>query len=283
LHVKLAWHRLTHDRAAIAAAAILAALCLITICAPLIAPYDPTRQLDIIGLKDQPPSVAHWFGTDPFGRDVLSRVLFGGRVSLRVAFLAALAATTVGVAYGAVAGSAGRAIDALMMRLVDICLALPRVLLLIAITALWGHVSVSALVLVLGLTGWFTLSRMVRAEVQGLRQRDFVMAARSLGASPVRVALRHALPSVVPTVIVWATLDVGQVILLEAGLSFLGLGVQPPTASWGNIMQDGADRLAALWWMSCFPGLMILITVGAVTLLGDRLREALDPRDLPTQ
>jgi peptide/nickel transport system permease protein len=279
--VKLAWQRLSRDRRAIVAAGILAVLALLTGLAPLIAPYDPSRQLDIVGLKDHPPSWAHWFGTDPFGRDVFSRVLFGGRVSLSVAILAVLAATTVGVAYGATAGSATRGLDDIMMRVVDLCLALPRVLLLIAITALWGHVSVPTLVLILGLTGWFTLSRMVRAEVRSIRQREYVTAARALGATPARVGLRHVLPNVVSTVIVWATLDVGQVILLEAGLSFLGLGVQPPTASWGNIMQDGADRLAALWWMSCFPGLMILVTVGAVTLLGDRLREALDPRELP--
>jgi ABC-type dipeptide/oligopeptide/nickel transport system permease subunit len=279
--VRLAWRRLTCDRRAIAAAAVLALLCLVTICAPLIAPYDPSRQLDIIGLKDQPPSWAHWFGTDPFGRDVLSRVLFGGRVSLGIAVLAAFAATTVGVAYGALAGAADGATDDIMMRLVDVCLALPRILVLLAVIALWGHVSVLTLVLLLGLTGWFTLSRMVRAEVRSIRQREFVTAARALGASRREVTLRHVLPKLASTVITWATLDVGQVILLEAGLSFLGLGVQPPTPSWGNIMQDGADRLATLWWMSCFPGLMILITVGAVTLLGDRLREALDPRELP--
>jgi peptide/nickel transport system permease protein len=279
--VKPAWRRLTHDRRAIAAAVVLAILCFVTIFAPLIAPYDPSRQLDIVGLKDQAPSWAHWFGTDPFGRDVLSRVLFGGRVSLSVALLAVLAATTIGVAYGALAGSVSRATDDLMMRVVDVFLALPRILLLLAIIALWGHVSVPTLVLVLGLSGWFTLSRMVRAEVRSVRQREYVTAAHALGASPGRVALRHVLPNVAPTVITWATLDIGQVILLEAGLSFLGLGVQPPTPSWGNIMQDGADRLAALWWMSCFPGLMILITVAAVTLFGDSLREALDPRELP--
>jgi ABC-type dipeptide/oligopeptide/nickel transport system permease subunit len=279
--VKLAWLRLTHDRRAIAAAAVLALLCLVALCAPLITPYDPARQLDIIGLKDQPPSWAHWFGTDPFGRDVLSRVLFGGRVSLGIAVLAAFAATTVGVAYGALAGAADGATDDIMMRLVDVCLALPRILVLLAVIALWGHVSVFTLVLLLGLTGWFTLSRMVRAEVRSIRQREYVTAARALGASRREVTLRHVLPNLASTVITWATLDVGQVILLEAGLSFLGLGVQPPTPSWGNIMQDGADRLATLWWMSCFPGLMILITVGAVTLLGDRLREALDPRELP--
>jgi ABC-type dipeptide/oligopeptide/nickel transport system permease subunit len=279
--VKLAWLRLTHDRRAIAAAAVLALLCLVALCAPLITPYDPARQLDIIGLKDQPPSWAHWFGTDPFGRDVLSRVLFGGRVSLGIAVLAAFAATTVGVAYGALAGAADGATDDIMMRLVDVCLALPRILVLLAVIALWGHVSVFTLVLLLGLTGWFTLSRMVRAEMRSIRQREYVTAARALGASRREVTLRHVLPNLASTVITWATLDVGQVILLEAGLSFLGLGVQPPTPSWGNIMQDGADRLATLWWMSCFPGLMILITVGAVTLLGDRLREALDPRELP--
>jgi peptide/nickel transport system permease protein len=281
--VKPAWRRLSHDRRALIAAAVVAVIGLVTLAAPLIAPYDPARQLDIVGLKDHPPSWANWFGTDPFGRDVFSRVLFGGRVSLSIALLAVLAAVTIGVAYGTVAGSAGRAMDDVMMRAVDLCLALPRVLLLIAITALWGHVSVPVLVLILGFTGWFTLSRMVRAEVRSIRTRDYVTAAYALGATPARVGLRHILPNVASTVIVWATLDVGQVILLEAGLSFLGLGVQPPTPSWGNIMQDGADRLAALWWMSCFPGLMILVTVAAITLLGDRLRLALDPHELPAQ
>jgi peptide/nickel transport system permease protein len=277
--VKPAWRRLTHDRRAIAAATVLVILILLAVAAPMIAPYDPSRQPDIVVLKDQAPSLHHWFGTDPYGRDVLSRVLYGSRVSLGVATLAVLAAVTIGVAYGTTAGSATRAIDDFMMRAVDICLALPRVLLLIAVTALWGHVSVPVLILILGLTGWFTLSRMVRAEVRSLRQREYVTAARALGAAPTRIGLRHILPNVMSTVIVWATLDVGQVILLEAGLSFLGLGVQPPTPSWGNIMQDGADRLAALWWMSAFPGLMIVTAVAAVTLLGDRLRQALDPRE----
>jgi peptide/nickel transport system permease protein len=277
--VKPAWRRLTHDRRAIAAATVLVILILLAVAAPMIAPYDPSRQPDIVALKDQAPSPHHWFGTDPYGRDVLSRVLYGSRVSLGVATLAVLAAVTIGVAYGTTAGSATRAIDDVMMRAVDICLALPRVLLLIAVTALWGRVSVPVLILILGLTGWFTLSRMVRAEVRALRQREYVTAARALGASPTRIGIRHILPNVMSTVIVWATLDVGQVILLEAGLSFLGLGVQPPTPSWGNIMQDGADRLAALWWMSAFPGLMIVTAVAAVTLLGDRLRQALDPRE----
>jgi ABC-type dipeptide/oligopeptide/nickel transport system permease subunit len=273
--------RLARDPWARVAGIVLLLLVLVAVFAPAIAPYDPNRQLDIIALKDRPPSLAHWFGTDPYGRDVLSRVIFGARISLAVAVLAVLAATTAGLAYGAVAGMAGPRTDAVLMRVLDVCLAVPRILMLVAITALWGEISLATLILVLGLTGWFTLGRMVRADVRAVRAREFVLGARALGASPTRILGRHVLPHVLSTVIVWATLDIGQVILLEAGLSFLGLGVQPPTASWGTVMQDGADRLAGLWWMSVFPGLAIVLTVAAVALLGERLRDALDPRDLP--
>jgi peptide/nickel transport system permease protein len=273
--------RLARDPWARVAAVVLILLVVVAVFAPAIAPYDPNRQLDIIALKDRPPSSAHWFGTDPYGRDVLSRVLFGARISLAVAVLAVLAATTAGLAYGAVAGMSGPRTDAVLMRLLDICLAVPRLLILVAITALWDTISVPTLILVLGLTGWFTLGRMVRADVRAVRAREFVIGARALGASPARILARHVMPHVLSTVIVWATLDIGQVILLEAGLSFLGLGVQPPTPSWGAVMQDGADRLGGLWWMSVFPGLAIVVTVAAVALLGERLRDALDPRDLP--
>jgi peptide/nickel transport system permease protein len=274
--------RLRRDRVAIAALVVLLLLAASAVFAPRLAPFDPTRQLDIVTLKDQPPSWRHPFGTDPFSRDVLSRVLYGGRVSLAVAGLAVVAAATIGVAWGTVAGyCAGRWIDDVLMRVVDVGLGVPRILVLIALTAIWGQISVLTLVLVIGLTGWFILSRFVRADVVALRQRDFFAASRALGATPAHLVARHILPAIASTIAIWAALDVANVILLEAGLSFLGLGVQPPIASWGNIMQDGADRPAALWWLSIFPGLAIVLAVGAAIILSNRLRDALDPRELP--
>lgn len=263
------------------ALAIIAAIYLVAILAPLLAPYDPARQLDILGLKNQPPSLAHPFGTDPFGRDVLSRVIFGSQLSLGIAFIAVLLAMTLGTAYGAAAAWAGGRVDALMMRVNDAMLSVPRVLLLIAVLSLWGQVPVPALAAMLGLTGWFTVSRIVRAEVLALRNRDFILSATALGADEVRVLVRHVLPNILSPVLVAATLGIGNVIALEAGLSYLGIGVQPPSPSWGNIIHDGGDQVAALWWISLFPGMAIVLTVMAFNAFGDGLRDALDPRQLP--
>lgn len=259
-------------------ACILAALVLVALFAPFLAPYDPLTQPDIVGMKDLAPSLAHPFGTDPFSRDVLSRAMYGTRISLSVAALATLITVTVGTAYGAVAGYVGGALDTILMRIVDALLAIPRVLLLITVVALWHSLPLWLLVTVLGVTGWFGLSRLVRAQVLALRGQEYVVAAQSLGASGVRVLMRHILPNVLPTVIVAAALGVGQVIVLEAGLSYLGLGVQPPAASWGSIIQDGADQIGTLWWISLFPGLLIVITAIACNSLGDALRSAIDPR-----
>jgi peptide/nickel transport system permease protein len=261
------------------AAAVLAAVIAVALLAPALAPYDPIAQPDIIGLKNLAPSLAHPFGTDSFSRDVLSRCIYGARVSLSVAALATAIAVTFGTLYGAVAGYVGGAVDTVMMRLVDSALAIPRVLLLIAILALWNGLPLWLLVVVLGATGWFGLSRMVRAQVLALRDLDFVAAARAVGASGPRILLRHILPNVAPTIIVAATLGVGHVIILEAGLSYLGLGVQPPAASWGSIIQDGADQIGTAWWISLFPGLLIVTTTIAFNALGDALRTALDPRE----
>jgi peptide/nickel transport system permease protein len=186
-------------------------------------------------------------------------------------------AVTLGTAYGAVAGYVGGFVDTAMMRVVDALLAIPRVLLLIALLALWRSLPLWMLVVVLGVTGWFGLSRLVRAQVLAIREREYVQAAAALGASGWRIVTRHVLPNVLPTVIVAATLGIGQVIVLEAGLSYLGLGVQPPTASWGNIIQDGADQVGTLWWISLFPGLLIVTTAIACNALGDALGAALDP------
>ena len=260
-----------------AASVVLIVLVLTALLAPWIAPYAPNAQPDIVRLKDLAPSLAHPFGTDPFSRDVLSRVIYGARVSLAVAALATAVAVTLGTAYGAVAGYVGGIVDTAMMRVVDALLAIPRVLLLIALLALWRSLPLWMLVVVLGATGWFGLSRLVRAQVLGIREREYVQAATALGASGWRIVTRHVLPNVLPTVIVAATLGIGQVIVLEAGLSYLGLGVQPPTASWGNIIQDGADQVGTRWWISLFPGLLIVTTAIACNALGDALGAALDP------
>ncbi len=271
--------RFQRERGAMAGLIVLAAVVVTAAAAPFLAPYDPNAQLDIVALKDQAPSLAHPFGTDPLSRDVLSRVLVGGRVSLAAAVLAVAIATTIGAAYGAISGYAGGKVDSIMMRVVDACLAIPRVLLLIAVLALWGRVALGPLILVLGLTGWFGVSRLVRAEVMALTTRDWVAAARALGAGPARTLFRHIIPNVISPVIVSATLSVANIITLEAGLSFLGLGVQPPQASWGSIMQDGAGEVRALWWLSVFPGLAILVTVMAVNAVGDGLRAVVVARD----
>jgi len=243
--------------------------------APLIAPYDPVAQPDIASGGTLAPSYQHPLGTDQFSRDVLSRLLFGARISLLVGFLATTVAVTIGTAYGLAAGYVGGLVDDLMMRLVDALMSIPRVLLVLALVALWGRMSTGGLVLLIGLTGWFQLSRLVRAEVLGARQTDYVASARALGAHDFRIAVRHVLPNVLPPIIVFATIGLGNVIVLEAGLSYLGFGVQPPVPSWGNMIRDGSELMTAGWWISLFPGLAIVATVVAVNALGDGLRQSL--------
>jgi peptide/nickel transport system permease protein len=277
---RVAAEHLRRNRGALTALGAVTALALVALLAPALAPYDPTAQLDIVALKAQAPSLAHPFGTDAFSRDVLSRVLYGARVSLGVAVLAVVLSATLGTAYGAVAGFYGGRLDAVMMRLIDALLAVPRILLLIGVLALWGRIRLPLLVVLLGLTGWFGVSRLVRAEVRALRGQDFVASARALGAGDLRLLLRHILPNALAPVIVAATLGVGHVVIVEAGLSYLGIGVQQPQASWGNIIQEGGDQVATMWWMSLFPGLLIVVTVMAFTALGDALRDASDPRQL---
>jgi peptide/nickel transport system permease protein len=272
------WTRHVARHAGIALA-VLAVIVIVALAAPVLAPYDPIAQPDIIALKNLAPSVAHPFGTDSYSRDVLSRCMYGARISLSVAALATVIAITLGTLYGAIAGYVGGVVDTVLMRFVDAALAIPRVLLLIAVLALWNGLPLWLLVVVLGATGWFGLSRMVRAQVLALRDLDFVAAARAMGASGPRILVRHILPNVLPTIIVAATLGVGHVIILEAGLSYLGLGVQPPSASWGNIIQDGADQIGTSWWISLFPGLLIVTTAIAFNALGDALRASLDPRE----
>ncbi len=272
--------RLLSNRSAIAAIALLLAIVIPCVGAPLFAPADPRAQPNPVELKNQPPSASYPFGTDQASRDVLSRVLYGGRVSLAVAFIATLVSITLGTAYGAIAGFAGGVVEAVMMRILDTLLSIPRLLLLIAIFAAWRGLSVAGFVLIVGLTGWYGLSRVVRGQVLAIKGEEFVVAARALGASRARILLKHILPNILTPVIVAASLGVGHVILLEAGLSYLGIGVQPPDPSWGSIIQDGSDQIASQWWISFFPGMAIVLTVMAFNVLGDALRGALQPRHM---
>lgn len=246
---------------------------------PLISTQSCIAQPDIVRLKNSAPSPAHWFGTDAFSRDVLARVLCGARISLAIGVLAVLVSTTLGAAYGLVAGYVGGRVDNLMMRLLDAFMSIPRVLILIAVMTLWRP-GLSGLIVLIGVTGWFTVSRLVRAETLLAKKAEYVASARALGASDARIVLRHMLPNVAAPIIISSTLAVGNVILLEAGLSFLGAGVRPPTASWGSIFLDGMDVFTTAWWVAVFPGLAIVITVLAFNLLGDALRDVLDPRQL---
>jgi peptide/nickel transport system permease protein len=269
---------LRSNRAAIAGIALLLAIVIPCAFAPVFAPYDPSAQLEIIALRNSPPSTLHPFGTDSYSRDILSRVLYGGRLSLAIAVVATLVSVTLGTAYGAVAGFAGGATEAIMMRILDALLAIPRLLLLIAIFASWPDLPVKAFVVIVGVTGWYGLSRIVRGQVLAIKREEFVVSARALGAGRLRILLRHVLPNVLTPVIVAAILGIAHIILLEAGLSYLGVGVDPPTPSWGNIIQDGTEYIGSAWWISFFPGMAIVLTVMAFNALGDALHAALEPR-----
>lgn len=269
---------MARDRGAAFAAALLACIAIVCLLAPLTAPYDPSAQPDIVGLQSKPPSLAHPLGTDPFSRDVLSRLLYGGRLSLTVALFATAVSVTLGTAYGAAAGFTDGIVSSVLQRILDALLAIPRLLLLIAIFAAWREVSLAGFVVILGLTGWYGLARLVRGQVLALKTQDFVASATALGATQLRIFARHILPNVVTPVVVAATLGIGHVIILESGLSFLGIGVRQPIPSWGNMIQDGSDQIAQHWWISLFPGMAIAITVMAFNVLGDALLRALQPR-----
>lgn len=238
------------------------------------APYDPAG----ISLSDnlKPPSATHLLGTDQLGRDVLSRVIHGTRVSLFVAFCAVLLAGVGGGLFGIAAGYLGGVVDSVVMRLADIQLALPAVILAMILVGAIGF-SIFNLIVVLSLANWARFARVTRSEALTLRQRDFVLLAKLAGASRLRIMLRHIVPNVINTFIVLATLDIGIIIILEATLSFLGLGVQPPTPSWGALISDGRGYLETAWWICAFPGLVLMVAVLSANLLGDALRDRLSP------
>jgi peptide/nickel transport system permease protein len=269
------WARLKRNRMAMTGLALVLGLFVVSIFAPWLAPCDP----NLIDLKQvlMPPSPAHYLGTDTLGRDVLSRIIFGSRVSLKVGFVAVGLATLIGLFIGALAGYYGGWVDSALMRLVDLMLCFPAFFLILAVIALLEP-SIWNIMAVIGLTGWMGVARLVRAEFLSLREREFVTAARALGASDIRLILRHMLPNALAPVMVSATLGVAGAILTESALSFLGLGVQPPTPSWGNILTAGKDNIEIAWWLSVFPGLAILITVMSYNLLGEGIQEAIDPR-----
>jgi len=272
-----AGRRFFGDRAAVIGLGVAGAVLLAALLAPLLAPYPPNAQPDPVALQRLAPGARHLLGTDAFSRDVLSRVLFGARVSLTVGLGAALLAVLIGGSVGLAAGLARPWLDRLLMRGVDVALALPRIFLLLAVFALWEGVPIGAVILLIAVTGWFETSRLVRAHVRSLRTADFVLAATALGAGPGRIA-RHLLPHVAATIIVSATLDIGNIILLEAGLSYLGLGVRPPTPTWGNMILEGRDLLFTAPWVAVAPGVALVLTVVAFNLVGDGMRDALDPR-----
>ena len=258
---------------------VLVAAALVALFGGLLSPHDPNAFSGIVGMQHMPPSWAHPFGTDGLSRDVLSRVIAGARISLGVGSVAVVITVLVGTTWGALAGSSDAWLDDLLMRVVDAMLVIPRVLLLLVLASA-GPMSPWKLSVALGLTAWPPMSRVVRAQVRAIRQRDWVLAARALGASRTRLLVRHILPGVMPHIAVAATLSFAAVIPLEAGLSFLGLGVRPPTASWGNIMRDGADRMLDTWWMLLFPALAIMATVAAFNAVGERWRAAVDPQQV---
>ena len=270
------WARLTRSRRARTGFALVAILLAAASFAPFLMDFRPAEQLGV-EFQLQPPSSAHPFGTDHVGRDVLSRVLAGIRLSLAIACSAVLLSVTVGTGVGLMAGYFGGVADALLMRIVDAALAVPRVLLLLVVLSVLPAGTVS-LVAVLGLTSWFGTSRVVRGEVLSVRERQYIVATRALGIRGTRTVFRHLLPNVLGPIVVAATLGIGHIILIEAGLSYLGAGVPRPTASLGGIINDGIARLADAWWISTFPGLMIVLTVIGVSLVGDGLRDAVDPR-----
>jgi peptide/nickel transport system permease protein len=266
--------RFRRNRLATAALAVLAAVHGLVLLAPAIAPYGP----DVVELvqRFQPPSRAHWLGTDEYGRDVLSRLLYGGRVSLAVALSSMVASIVIGVVVGAVAGYAGGSADTVLMRITDGMLAVPLFFVALMALATLGATLVN-LVLVIALSSWMTVARAVRAEVLRTRELDYVLAARALGCGRLRILARHVVPQSIPTVTVAATLGVAFAVLLESSLSFLGLGVQPPAASWGNMLSGARGYLRTAPGLAVVPGVVILVTVLCYNWFGDGLRDAIDP------
>ena len=269
------WRAFRRNRLALIGGIVVVVLVVLAAFAPKIAPWDPNRP-DVRKILDRPSRI-HPLGTDQLGRDVFSRMLYGARVSLAVGFVSVGIATVIGIALGAAAGYHGGTMDAMVMRLVDLMLVFPRLFLLLAVLA-FLRPSIWTIMTVIGLTGWMSVARLVRAEFLSLKEREFVLWSTSIGASSLRTIWRHILPNAIGPVLVAMTLGIPAAILTESGLSFLGLGVQPPHATWGNILNEGKDAIEIGWWLSAYPGIAILVTVLSYNLLGEGIRDALDPR-----
>jgi peptide/nickel transport system permease protein len=272
---KTFWRYFKRNTLAVGGLAVILIIFLVAGFASFIAPYDPGKT--DVSLKLKAPSAQHVLGTDQLGRDVFSRMLYGSRISLSVGFVAVAISILIGILVGALAGYYGGWADSLLMRFVDIMICFPSFFLILTVVALLGP-SLVKVMFVIGITSWMGTSRFVRAEFLSLRERDFVQAAKALGVKDLRIIYRHILPNALAPVFVTATLDVATAILVEAGLSFLGFGAQPPAPSWGNILTEGRTYIFDAWWLTIFPGFAILITVLSFNLLGEGLRDALDPR-----
>jgi peptide/nickel transport system permease protein len=267
--------RLLRNRLAAAGGVVVLLLFVVAAFPSLLTDKDPNR-IDILRIL-APPSAEHPLGTDELGRDVLSRMAHGARSSMEVGFVATGIATVIGLLVGLVAGFYGKWVDAVLMRFVDIMLCFPSFFLILAVIAFLGP-SIINIMAVIGLTSWMGAARLVRAEMLSLKERDFVAAARAQGAGDLRIIFRHILPNALAPILVWATLGVAGAILVESSLSFLGIGVQPPTPSWGTILTAGKDNIEFAWWLSVYPGLAILVTVLGYYLLGEGIQDAADPR-----
>ncbi|MEI7566590.1 MAG: ABC transporter permease subunit [Opitutaceae bacterium] len=270
-----AWHRLKKNRLAVIGGALLAGLTMLCIAGPWF--LQMSYQEQNLDLGAAAPSAAHWFGTDTLGRDLFVRLLYGGRISLGVGLCATFVALTIGVIYGAIAGYLGGKIDATMMRLVDIIYALPFTIFVILLMVFLGR-NIILLFVAIGAVEWLTMARIVRSQIMALKKMEFIEAARSLGLSNTRIIFRHLLPNALGPIIVYTTLTIPAVMLLEAFLSFLGLGVQPPMSSWGTLIKDGAEKMEEFPWLLIFPGSIFSLTLFSLNFLGDGLRDALDVR-----
>ena len=270
-----AWLRLRKNKAAVIGGAVLLTMVVIAILTPWLAPYSYEAQN--LDLGASPPSAAHWLGTDVFGRDLLTQIMYGGRISLAVCFIATAVALVIGVTWGAVAGYVGGRVDSVMMRFVDILYALPFMIFIILLMVVFGR-NILLLFLAIGAVEWLTMARIMRTQVQSLRQQEFVEAAVSLGLPPSAIIFKHIVPNAIGPIIVYTTLTIPSVMLLEAFLSFLGLGIQPPQTSWGLLISYGAETMEEYPWLLIFPGLALTITLFSLNFLGDGLRDALDVR-----
>ena len=270
-----AWHRLAKNKMAVASAIILSLIILAAFLGPQIS--GQSYETQDLRLGATPPGTAHWLGTDTLGRDLLVRILYGGQISISVGLCATAVALTIGVLYGTISGFLGGKVDAFMMRIVDIIFALPFTVFVILLMVFFGRKFV-LLFAAIGAVQWLTMARIVRGQVQSLRHQEFIEAAEALGLSKLRIIFRHMIPNALGPIIVYATLTVPSVMLLEAFLSFLGLGVQPPMSSWGVLIKEGADSMEEFPWLLIYPGLFLAVTLFSLNFLGDGLRDALDPR-----